>query len=232
MVLSLFLQGCNFVSKDVQLIELDMPISNELNDKIVKSLMHYSWSYYIHNLDSLTPSNVRAVQIGWTPGDSVGEAKFRVFYVLNSDVLSSAEVQSLKLEFSNFIPKLAKDHLDKLPFYEKEAPLMMEWIRNLNNRSATDIYNDFSTFAKKSFDEVKLKQELWKIQHEYGAIANIEFQEGQYYRAYAGVDEHVIFYYVVTFGDGRKSQVKLSFANLLPGQDREILGVNFSDPVI
>ncbi|TDF34619.1 hypothetical protein EYS14_22950 [Alteromonadaceae bacterium M269] len=214
----------------MQVIELDLHGSDEANDKIVKSLMYYSWDYYIHNIDSLNPENSKAIQIGWTPGKGVGDAKFRIFYVLSSSSLSTATVEKLKSEFSDFIPKLAQEHSDRLSFYASESPKMKKWIESLQERTATDIYNDFLPESRKVFEPEQLEQVLGAMREEHGTIAKLEFQAGQYYKPYSEYDEHVILYYLATFEDGVRSQVKLTYTDLEQAQRRAIMGIHFSNP--
>ena len=110
LLVALTLVGCNFVAKDVQVIDVKVHEDASVNDQVLQSLMYYAPAYFISNISSLNEKNYPAVQVGWTPGDGEGETSFRVFYVLSSELISSNEAALLEKEFEQFIPVMAQDH--------------------------------------------------------------------------------------------------------------------------
>ncbi len=201
--------GCNFTVKDMQLVEISVLKDEEKNDQVAQALMFYSPQYFIHNIKSLNKNNYAGVQTGYVKPSNTNKSNFRVFYVMNNGALDQSEVDKLKIEFENYIPKLAKEHASKIDVFESESITKKTWIKDFFNSDGEDKYLEaFSQVMMKESEKVRALPQ--QISRQLGLVEQVKYIRGQYYKAFNGFHEQVVLNFEVAFDSSTKAFVSIS----------------------
>ncbi|MGL6259323.1 hypothetical protein [Vibrio sp. WXL210] len=210
MISFIYLSGCNFQAKDVQLIEINVSNDKEKNDQIAQALMFYSPLYFVSNIPTLTEKNYSGIQVGYVRAKDLSRSNFRVFYVLNNSELTSADIAAIKQEFEIFIPIMAEEHASKYEVFESQSKIKAQWLKVfLNNNGEAKYMNSLSRLVLNEFGQ-QLQAIPGQVSAQLGKVEQVEYLRPQYYRAFNGFQEQVVLVYEVTFRSGSKSLVQVA----------------------
>ena len=202
--------GCNFQSKDMQLIEIKVLPDEKQNDQVAQALMYYSPAYLMHHIPSITKENGSAVQPGYVRPSDRNISYFRVFYVTSNSNLKSSAVESIKNEFERHIPIMAKDHASVWELQEKESDVKAQWLKDFLNSSETEKFrDDLSQQLPSDYQDYFLKTPQ-NTQEKLGLIENVTYLRYQYYKPFGEFKEQLVLNYKVIFDKGRSAAVNIS----------------------
>ncbi|MFI2813276.1 hypothetical protein [Microbulbifer sp. YPW16] len=210
LLLTIFMAGCNFQAKDMQLIEIKALPDDEQNDQVAQALMYYSPAYFMHHIPSITKENGSAVQPGYVRPSDENISYFRVFYVLSNSNLKLSAVNSIKKEFESHIPIMAKNHASVWELQEKESAKKAEWLKKFLNSSDTEVFReDLSQQLPIDYQDHFLKTPK-NTQEKLGLIETTTYLRYQYYKPFGEFKEQLVLNYKVTFDKGRSALVNVS----------------------
>lgn len=202
--------GCNFQSKDMQLIEIKALPNEEQNDQVAQALMYYSPAYFMHHIPSITKENGSAVQPGYVRPPDRNISHFRVFYVTSNSNLKSSAVESIKKEFEQHIPIMAEEHASVWELQEKESDLKAQWLKEfLNSSEAGRFRDDLSQLLPVDYQDYFLKTPQ-NTQEKFGLIESTTYLRYQYYIPFGEFKEQLVLNYKVTFDKGLSALVNVS----------------------
>lgn len=199
-----FISGCNFQTKDLQLIEIKAFSDKEKNDQVAQALMYYTPTYFMHHIPSLNEKNYSGVQPGYVRPSNTNISNFRVFYVTSDSNLKSTAVNSLKREFEKHIPIMAKNHAEAWELQENESIKKGKWLKEFINSSNQDEYKDaFVADTPENYLTFFLSYPK-KIQEQVGLANDIKYLRYQYYKPFGEFKEQLVLNYEANFDNGRK----------------------------
>lgn len=209
LVSGLFLINCNVRMNELQDIEIHHYSQKEKNVEIVKEIIYYDPSYLAAKLPSLSKAASQGVQVGYFIRQSDGQACFRVTYNLKNPAVAT-NLQALKSDFADYVPKLASFHASKQPIFLKLQPVGKSWIQTLFSDSWITLYSKGSKLLKQNVDQTKFQSFVTQLHSKYGKVVSIEPANTQYYEPFSTLPESVSLFYETKFEQGKTSTVRIS----------------------
>lgn len=209
-VIVLALSGCSYNVNEIQSIDIDTYSEAEKNVKLAEDLIYYDPRYIAHKVPSLNEATAKGIRLGYFVGTSDGKSSYRITYNMKVPAVA-VNIESLKSDFEEFIPKLAAFHASKSELFIDLSPRGAEWANSLFDSSAKEILSASSSVLRESITIEQLTNAVNSISSEYGTPSSTAFVRAQYYEAFAGIPESVSLFYLQTFPNEKKSLTRVSF---------------------
>jgi len=206
----LTLAGCSFDVNDTQSIDIDTYPEIEKNVKLAEDLIYYDPRFIAHKVPSFNEATAKGIKLGYFVRSSDGKPSYRVTYSMKVPAVVK-NIESLKSDFENYIPKLAAFHASKSELFIDLSPKGAEWANSLFDSSAEDILSASSGLLRESITIDQLANAVNSISSEYGTPSSTAFVRAQYYEEFGGIPESVSLYYLQTFPNEKKALTRVSF---------------------
>lgn len=221
--LSIVMVGCNFNVTDMQDIEIDYYSDNEKNIKLTKDLMYYDPQYIASKVPALNEDTGDGIRLGYFIRSSDKKPSYRITYSLKNLSVAS-NIEELKKQFEDFIPKLAEIHASKEAVFVELEPVGERWIREFFSGSVQTLFIDSSTILKNAISQEKFLKFSSQFINEYSKPLEMSFVRAQYYEAFGEFPESVSLYYLTKFHDKKALMIRVSL-----NQENEkwlVMGIN------